>query len=325
MITNQSHTMTTINKKILVLGYCAKLGERNVYDIAKNLGLDHAYVHRIVRQMVDDGLLTRREPVLNEKRAPAKPVALTLSGLREIFTYSMNAEERKDSLYHAKYTTQLAKGTAAIHQMIASNIDLDDALTAYLCFFDRCSEELFKSDVNEEPARQNLRWVLSLHRIVHALIAALPEGTGKRQGDTPDRMECGGEESFVLDKNNSEVLPPERLSESGCWKKLTVKTHHTGSFGADLFFALEEVVAEIEWVSESSGVQYGIAGFFSEEIVPLFKPCEEEITARIAMYEKKGIRLSQVRHRMACIDPGSFECIPKGTGDHFKASSSPLR
>ncbi|WP_255333497.1 MarR family transcriptional regulator [Methanocalculus taiwanensis] len=310
--------MTTINKKILVLSYCAKLGERTVYDIAKTLGLDHAYIHRIVRQMADDGLLTRLEPVLNEKGAPAKPVALTLSGLREIFTYSMAAEEKSDSLYHAECSSNLSKGTAAIREMIARNLDLHDALAAYLCFFDRCAEELFKPDNDEEPALQNVRWVTSLHMIVHALIAALPARAVKRTGSVhslgTDLSET--EESSVSGRNHPDDGNHDPLSEGVYWKKHTREPVHTGSFGADLFFALEDVVSEIEEVSESSGRKYQITGYFSDEIVPLFKPYEEEITAKIAIYEKKGARLLQIRHRMACVDPGSFECTPKGTSDH---------
>lgn len=306
--------MTTINKKILVLSYLAKVRERTVYDIAKNLGLDHAYVHRIVRQMVDEGHLDRLDPILNEKGAPAKPIRMTLSGLREIFAFIMTAEESGDHSYHARHTSKMEQGTATIRQIISRNHDLHAVLPVYLSFFDACSDELFKPDPDEEEQYRNARWAISLTMIVRALISALPgerEET-KKHGNRGIKWECRGEQS---------LSPPLKVREGGregrsfrehnYWEQRVNKDMQTDTFGADLFFALEKVVSEIREISEASGRRYGIADVFSEDIVPLFKPFEEEIATVITSYEKKVARLSQIGHRMACVDPGSFECNPR--------------
>lgn len=306
--------MTNINKKILVLGYLAKVGERTVYDIAKNLSLDHAYVHRIVRQMVDEGHLDRLDPILNEKGAPAKPIKITLSGLREIFAFIMIAEESRDRSYHAKYTSNMEKGTATLRQIISRNLDLHAALPAYLSFFDACSDELFKPDPDEEEEYQNTRWAISLTIVVRALISALP---GEREesnklGDRGIKREFKGEESLassLTGRGGDRGRKTFRHHEY--WEQLVNKDRKTDTFGADLFFALENVVSEIREISGASGIRYGIIEVFSEEIVPLFKPFEEEIAAGITIYEKKGVHLSQIGHMMACVDPGSFECNPR--------------
>ncbi|HIJ06156.1 MAG: hypothetical protein XD88_0129 [Methanocalculus sp. 52_23] len=298
--------MTTINKKILILGYLAKVGERTVYDIAKNLGLDHAYVHRIVRQMVDEGHLDRLDPILNEKRAPAKPIRITLSGLREIFAFIMAAEESREHPYHARYTSNMEQGTATIRQIISRNLDLHAALPVYLSFFDACSDELFKPDPDEEEQYQNTRWAISLTMIVRALIPALP---GERE-ESKKRDYQGIKWEFWREKSLDSPLKGREGDREGksfreheYWEQRVNKDIQTDTFGADLFFALENVVSEIREISDASGRRYNITEVFSEEIVPLFNPFEEEIAARITTYEKKGERLSQIGHRMACIDP----------------------
>jgi|GEM_PF-7099032 len=307
--------MTTINKKILVLGYLAKVGERTVYDIAKNLGLDHAYVHRIVRQMVDEGHLERLDPILNEKGAPAKPIRITLSGLREIFAFIMTAEEGGDRSYHASYTSNMEQGTATIRQIISRNLDLHAALPVYLSFFDACSDELFKPDPDEEEDYQNTRWAISLTMIIRALISALPgeREESKKHDHRGIRGEFRGEESLASPlRDREDELEGRFFRDHDYWEQLLVnKDIQTDTFGADLFFALENVVSEIREISDASGRRYGIADVFSEEIVPLFKPFEEDIAAEITAHEKKGVRLSQIKHKMACVDPGSFECNPK--------------
>ncbi len=306
--------MTTINKKILVLGYLAKVGERTVYDIAKNLGLDHAYVHRIVKQMIDEGLLERLEPILNEKGAPAKPIRMTLSGLWEIFAFIMTTEEGGERSYHASYTSNMEQGTATLRQIISRNLDLHAALPAYLSFFDACSDELFKPDPDEEEEYQNTRWVISLTMIVRALISALPgeREESKKHGHRGIRGGFRGEESMASPlRGRKDELEGRFFREHDYWEQLVNKDKQTDTFGADLFFALENVVSEIREISDASGRRYGIADVFSEKIVPLFKPFEKEIAAEITAHEKKGTRLSQIKHRMACIGPGSFECNPK--------------
>ncbi len=306
--------MTIINKKILVLGYLAKVGERTVYDIAKNLGLDHAYVHRIVRQMVDEGHLDRLDPILNEKGAPAKPIKITLSGLREIFAFIMMAEENRDRSYHAKYTSNMEKGTATLRQIISRNLDLHAALPAYLSFFDACSDELFKPDPDEEEQYQNTRWAISLTIVISALISALPgeREVSKKRGHQSIRGECKGEGSLGSPLRGREGTREGKFfRHHKYWEQLVNNDIQTDTFGADLFFALENVVSEIREISDASGRRYGIAEVFSEDIVPLFKPFEEEIAAGITTYEKKGVRLSQIGQMMACVDPGSFECNPR--------------
>lgn len=317
--------MTTINKKILILGYLAKVGERTVYDIAKTLGLDHAYVHRIVRQMVDEGHLDRLEPILNEKGAPAKPIRISLSGLREVFVYIMTAEESRDHPYHARYSSNLGQGTASIREIVSRNLDLHAALPVYLSFFDACSDELFKPDPDEEEQYQNTRWVISLTMIVRALIPALPgeRDVLKNHADRGINRELRGEENLASTlKRREGDLEGRSFREHDYWEHLEEGQSQTDTFGADLFFALENFVSNIRKISSASGRRYDIVEVFSDDIVPLFKPFEEEIAAVITTYEKKGERLSQIGHRMACIDPGSCECIPGKGEDHVSSSSS---
>ncbi len=316
--------MTNVNKKILVLGYLAKVGERTVNDIAKNLALDHSYVHHIVRQMVDDGLLARLEPIINEKGAPAKPIRMTLPGLREIFTFIMTAEEGGEQRFHARYSGNLAQGTATIREIIERNCHLHPALSAYLSFFDTCSDELFRPDPGEEEPYQNTRWVICLTMIIRALILALPEKNSKENPAIYRNYVCesvGEWDTTCKEREEKDDLQQEVVRESSCWEFFADRSGQQKSFPADLFFELDLVVSEIERASKSMGRQYGINLAFSEEILPLFKPFEKEIAERIQQYEKRGAHLSETRHLMACIDPGSFACIPKRRDDQFRSSS----
>ncbi len=278
--------------------------------------------------MVDEGYLDRLDPILNEKGAPAKPIRMTLSGLREIFVFIMTAEESRDHSYHARYTSNMEQGTATIRQIISGNRDLHAALPAYLSFFDACSDELFKPDPDEEEQYRNTRWAVSLTMIVRALISALPgERNGnKTHADQIITREFRGEENQASPlESREDGREEESLREHDSWEQRINKDTQTDTFGADLFFALENVVSEIREISDASGRRYGITDVFSEEIVPLFKPFEEEIATGITAHEKRGARLSQIRHRIACIDPGSFECIPKNGEDHVSSSSSSSR
>ncbi|MCP1662002.1 MULTISPECIES: MarR family transcriptional regulator [Methanocalculus] len=308
--------MTAIDNRFRLLGYIAITREATVYDISKVLSLDSAYVHRMVKKLVDEGLLIRCDPIRNEKGAPTKPIRLTLHGLQEIFCHALSAARKSKNPYHTDTTGELRVGTRTIRSMIAHNQDLHPALHAYLCLFDTCAEEFFQPEPEQEEAYQNVRWVSTLTMMIEALVTALPPGTHSQFG------------SAALD-NGGLGHPSERKSGDATTGRETGRDTETStmtdfdadSFGADLFLEMERVVLAISRHAESEGRGTHILQYFSDEILPLCKPFEDAITARIMEYEKRAAHLQQIRHQLALIDAGSFECSGKTTSHEMSAQA----
>lgn len=328
-----------MDKKFLIMGYVARNGDTTVYDIARFLELDQAYIHRLVKKLVGNGLLFRLDPVPNEKGAPSKPIRLTLSGLRELFTYALSSARSDHPPYHTDHTHDLAVGTEAIRSIIVQNCDLHRALEAYLCLFDRCGQEFFKPDLEEQPEFQNARWAITLNIMVEALITALTPGKriqyalsdvifsqelNKNGPGLSNKVEEPPDDDQEVEVSDSvqDVLG-EKVQESDLWimletnKRYLFENNVFDSFGASLFFTLNEAVTEFENVirssgnsssgNSSSGNSYTISQFFYNDMLPLFKEFEDDIAASISGFEKRAAELAQIRYCLALVEPGSTD------------------